>query len=121
MDPDLERYRPTPSGLRPGIDLPVLLWIIPAAALVLAVLPMPYTYYMGMRWVVAGAAAFLAWKEYELGGRRANSYALIFGAFALLFNPILPIQLPRGLWVIFNVLACLVFVGHLRLRQGHRR
>lgn len=108
--------QPTPAGLRPGTDLSKWIWFVPAIAVVVAVLPLPYGFYMGLRWLVAAAAAFLAWKEYALNGKRANSYTWIFGAMALLYNPIIPIHLFKLLWVVLNLITAAAFVGHYRLR-----
>ncbi|MBK1634365.1 DUF6804 family protein [Rhodovulum adriaticum] len=111
-----DRYRPTPRGLRPGADLSEWIWFVPAGALVLAILPLPYVYYMGLRWLVAGTSIFLAWKEYDLHGRSANSYCWIFGAITVLFNPILPVFLPKLAWVVIDLVVAATFIGHYRLR-----
>lgn len=116
-DFDNQGSKLTPNGLRPGLDASKWVWFVPSFALCLAILPLPYTYYMGLRWLIAVAAAFVAWKEYELGGKRANSYVVIFGVISLLYNPILPIHLFKLLWVVLNLLTAAAFMGHYRLRQ----
>lgn len=116
----LERpNKPDPAELRPGADLSIWIWFVPIIALVVAVLPLPYSFYMGLRWLVTIAAASLAWKEYELNRRRANSYTLIFGAIALLYNPILPVHLFKLLWIALNLITAAAFFGHYRLRRSN--
>ena len=110
----------TSGVLRLGFGASKWVWFVPAIALCIAILPLPYTYYMGLRWLVAVAAAFIAWKEYDLGGRRTNSYAIIFGVIALLYNPVLPIHLFKLLWVVLNLITAATFVGHYRLRLTTR-
>lgn len=113
---DLDPHRRTPAGLRPGSDLPKWLWWGPAIALVIAVLPLPYGYYMALRLAVCAAAAFIAWKEYELNGKEANSYTWIFGIVAVLYNPFLPVHLFKLLWVVLNLGTAATFIGHYQLR-----
>lgn len=111
-----DKHRPTPVSLWPNADIPKWVWLAPAIALAIAVLPLPYGYYMGLRWFVTGTAIFLAWKEYELNQNTANSYTWIFGAIALLYNPIFPVHLFKLLWVILNIGTAAIFLGHYRLR-----
>lgn len=111
--------QPTPAGFRPGSDFSKWIWFVPSIALVVAVLPLPYSFYMGLRWLIAAAATFFAWKEYELNGKRANSYTFIFGAMALLYNPIIPVHLFKLLWVVLNLITAAVFLGHYRRRLSN--
>lgn len=107
--------RITPEGLRPETDISKWVWFLPAAVLLVAILPLPYVYYIGMRWIVAAAAAFLAWKEYTLNDNAPNSYVWAFGFIALLFNPLIPVHLFKLLWIIINVATAAIFVGHYKL------
>ncbi len=109
------RQTNTPKGLRPETDLSKWIWLVPGIALIVAVLPMPYVYYIGLRWLVCGAALLLSWKEYEAFGRRGNGFAVVFGAVAVVYNPILPVHLFKLLWIMLNLLGAAVFFGHYRL------
>lgn len=113
-----DHLRATPKGLRPGVDVPKWLWLAPAIALLIAILPLPYGYYTLLRVGVTAAATFLAWREYEGHGRRANSYVWIFGAVALLYNPILPVHLSKLIWIPLNLVTAATFAGHYKLRQA---
>ncbi len=115
-NPEYDPYRSTPDGLVPGRDISVWLWWVPAIALLVAILPLPYGYYMLLRVVVCAAAGFIAWKEYDLNGKRSNSYSWIFGVIAALFNPLIPAHLFKLLWVVINIITALTFIGHFRLR-----
>lgn len=108
-----------PAGLSVDFDFPKWVWLAPVVVLVIAVLPLPYSYYIGLRWFVTGVALFLAWKEYERHNS-ANSYMWIFGAIAILYNPIIPVHFFKGLWVILNLGTAAVFLGHYRLRSQGR-
>lgn len=107
----------TPKGLRPEVDLSKWIWFVPAIALVLCILPFDDDFEETLRWVIAGPAAFLAWKEYDLNGRAANSYTWIFGAVAVLFNPLIPVHLFGLLWIALYIGGAAVFVGHYQLRR----
>lgn len=81
--------------------------------LVIAVFPWPYGYYQLQRVIVFGCAAFLAWKAFGDGGKNADHFTLTFGAIALLMNPFLPVELPRLIWAISNLICAAVFVTSL--------
>ncbi len=97
---------------------------MPAAALFQALLPLPYGYYDLLRLLVTTAAALIAWKEYDLGRNvgsgKVNNYALIFVAFAHLYNPILPIHLTKLIWMPIDVVTALVFIGDLWAKNRHQ-
>lgn len=59
-----------------------------------AVFPLPYGFYTFVRLVVSIASIFAA---IELKNEE-NFIWVLFGAVALLFNPIVPVHLDRGLW-----------------------
>ena len=108
----------TPDGLRPDKDISSWFWKIPAILLIAAVLPLPYGYYPFLRLIVFAASAFLAFKEYKGASNSLNSYAIIFGVMAILFNPILPIFLPKVIWIVIDLACAATFVGHLKLRRN---
>lgn len=108
---------PTPKGLRPGVDISKWVWFAPAIALLLCVLPLDDDFEETLRWAIAGPAAFLAWKEYALNRRQANSYTWIFGVLAVLFNPVIPVHLFTLMWLLLYIGGAAVFVGHYQLRR----
>ena len=70
-------------------------WLVPTAALLLALFPLPYGYYTLLRIVVCGAAAYLAYRSFS-ASRRVTTWVLVLGALALLFNPLIPVHLEQG-------------------------
>jgi hypothetical protein len=88
---------------------PTKYWfIIPTGLLVLAVFPMPYAYYDFLRVAVTGAAAYVALRMMQLDQR---NIAIPFGVIAVLFNPIVPIYLSKQVWITFDLMAALIFIG----------
>lgn len=88
-----------------------LIWAIPAGMLFLAVLPLPYGYYQFLRLVVCGFAGFLAWQEVE-SSTQITPIAIMFGLIALLMNPVIPVHLSKGLWVVLDLVMAGAFVWH---------
>lgn len=74
-----------------------------AALLLAALLPMPYGYYGFMRLSVTVAACIWAWTAFQREG--FTGQVALAGAAALLFNPVLPVHLSRGLWAPIDMLA----------------
>jgi hypothetical protein len=93
--------------------LPAALWLVPAAALIVALAPLPYGYYTLLRIVVCGAGAFIAYKSYETNGKPSLGTGVMIGV-ALLFNPLIPIHLSREIWAPIDVGTALVFLLHWR-------
>ena len=91
-------------------------WLVPSAVLAIAILPLPYAYYVALRWVVAGAALLLAWVEYEPNSDKHKTYVWLFAGFAILYNPILPVHLFKFAWVVINLFTAAAFLGHFKLR-----
>jgi hypothetical protein len=95
----------------------VFVHFIPAAMLVLALGRWPCGYYMLLRVVVVAAALLLAGLIYQ----QAKSNTVWFGLFlivAIVFNPIVPLHLTRGVWSILNVAAAVTFAGHFFVRRA---
>lgn len=73
-----------------------------AAMLFLGALPLPYGYYMLLRIVACGAFAYACFIAY---GNRASALPWAYGLFAVLFNPIAPIHLAKGAWMLVDIAA----------------
>lgn len=83
--------------------------LIPAALLVLAVLPMPYGFYTLVRIVVTLAAAFMAYTTY-LQNSSLDWKVIALGFIAILFNPVIQISLSRTIWLPIDLLCAALFV-----------
>jgi hypothetical protein len=89
-----------------------LLWLVPIALLLIALLSLPYYYYQLMRWCICGCAAYLAYQHYKEKGCGFLSVAFI--VIAILYNPIEPIRLFREAWIVINIIAVIVFLYGFR-------
>jgi uncharacterized membrane protein YesL len=66
----------------------------------------PYSYYVLLRWIVCFASIFVAYSFYKAN---LSGWTWVFGAIALLFNPILPFYLNKGLWVLIDLVSSVLF------------
>lgn len=86
--------------------LPLPVYVVPASMLGLALLPMPYGYYELLRLVVCLATALIAAQQ----AKSAQWWpAAAFAIFALLYNPLFKIHLPRETWQMVNAATILAF------------
>ena len=94
------------------------IWLVPMAALAVALLHMPYGYYMLLRLLVCGVCAYLSGREADSG---RTEWAWILGGCAVLYNPILPIHLNREMWSVINVATIALFAVHFWLTGRAKR
>lgn len=79
------------------------------ALLFIALLKLPIGYYTLLRIAVTIGALLLLYHYWKRNG--VDLWVILFGAVAILFNPIIPIYLgDRSLWLPFNLAGGLLFV-----------
>lgn len=76
--------------------------------LLAAVLNLPYGFYTLLRFVVSGAAIYVAYCVYNF--RHDTSWKFwTLGFIALLFNPFFPIHLDKEIWIFLDLFTAIVF------------
>ena len=80
------------------------IYIILAAMMLLCLAPMPYGYYMLVRFVAMVVFGVMAYKYYQ---EKKEILAWVFGILALLFQPFAKIALGRLIWNIVDVLVAI--------------
>jgi hypothetical protein len=80
--------------------------LIIAVMLIVAVASLPYGYYQLLRWVTCAVAVFIAFKSY---GWHKTWAVWLFGAIAVLFNPIVPIHLTKEIWQPIDIVSAILF------------
>jgi len=80
--------------------------LVAALMLLGAMAPLPYGYYQFLRWVVCGIGIYIAVIAYSWG---KTWVTWIFGAIAVLFNPIIPIHFSREIWLPIDIVGSLLF------------
>ena len=76
--------------------------------MLLCLAPMPYGYYMLVRFVAMVVFGFMAYQYYT---RQMAIASVIFGVLALLFQPIYKIALGRVTWNVIDVLVAALLIG----------
>ncbi len=66
----------------------------------------PYVYYQFLRWLILVIGAYSAYSAYKLGKK---AWTWIFGAIAILFNPIIPFYLQRNTWQLIDIIVAVIF------------
>lgn len=82
--------------------MPVQVVYITAVLLFLAVLPLPSEFYSLLRVVAAGT---FAWGAYRNFGKKFLLLPLAYTLFAILFNPVMEINLAKELWIPVDLVA----------------
>lgn len=78
-----------------------------AVGLLVCLLPMPYGYFVLVRFAAMIVFGIMAYKYYE---ERKEKLALFFGVMALLFQPIIKISLGRTMWNVVDVVLAIVLL-----------
>lgn len=79
---------------------------IGGAALVLAILQMPYEFYVLLRWVVPAMAI---WICTIASGQKRTGWVVVFTLVAVLWNPLIPFEMPRSAWVLPDIIGAILF------------
>jgi len=84
------------------------LYIALAVLLLLCLAPMPYGYFMLVRFVMMVACGWLAYRYYTMNKVAAT---WVFGVLALLFQPIYKIALGRMVWNVIDVIVAILMIA----------
>lgn len=88
--------------------------IILAIALVLCLAPMPYGYFILVRYVATILFFVMAYKYHQ---EKNNAATYFWIALAILFQPIFKIALGRALWNIIDVVVAIILLYVLWKRK----
>ena len=83
--------------------------LVAAAFLLLAAFShWPYFFYVLLRVTVCAIALYLAHNAFTV---QRKAWMWVFGAVAVLFNPVFPMRMHRSDWSNINVIAAVIFVA----------
>lgn len=78
----------------------------------------PYDFYILLRWVIFISSLIVALGFHK---SKITAWALIFGAIAFLFNPIIPVYLNKPSWVLIDfVSATLFFLAGYSVKKAEK-
>jgi hypothetical protein len=110
---------PAPLPARPGLAWWYIVGRLVSVALLLVALDVhPYGYYRFLRLVVTAVAGYSAYLCMEWDRPR---WFWVFVAITLLYNPIVPIHLSRGVWGPINLATAGVLIVSLFALRRPRR
>lgn len=81
--------------------------VILVGVVLLCLLPLPYGFYTVVRFGTAVIACCWAYKFYE---ENKMPFAIIAGAIAILFQPLISIPLDRLTWIIIDILLSILII-----------
>ncbi len=81
--------------------------LIVAGILLGALADLPYGYYQMLRWVTCGISAYITVKSYQWETAWAT---WLFAAIAILFNPLIPIELSKPIWRPIDIGCAVLFI-----------
>ena len=81
--------------------------LILSALLLLCLVPMPYGFYQLVRFLAMVVFCVMAYQYYN---QKNETLAVVFGALALLFQPLFKIVLGRVLWNVIDVVVAIFLV-----------
>lgn len=80
-----------------------------------ALLHMPYGYYTFLRVLTCLFAGAMGYLYFLCDDNFSKTLALIFTCVAIMFNPIVPIHMPREVWSYINIVASVLFAVNVYL------
>lgn len=69
---------------------------------------LPYVYFTLLRFIVCAVGVYLAYNIHE--DNKGSLWVWAFAGIAVLFNPIIPIYLQRGQWMVIDLIIGIFFV-----------
>ena len=88
--------------------MPNIVRFICVALLLGALAPLPYGYYTLLRIVATGT---FAWAAIVSAQGSAKAFVWVFAILTLIFNPIIPIHLPKALWAFIDVGSAILLLA----------
>jgi len=74
----------------------------------------PYGFYQFLRWTIFISSILIAYDFYK---SRLSIWTFVFGATAVLFNPIAPIYLSKETWIILDFIGAILFFTAAYLKK----
>jgi hypothetical protein len=82
--------------------MPLQVVYVTAVMMFIAIFPLPEIYDTFLRLVVFGTFAWGAYRNLSSGGK-LSLLALVYACYAIMFNPIEPVNLTRYVWIALDL------------------
>jgi hypothetical protein len=90
------------------LDIPAHVYFIVGLLTLIAIAPLPYGYYTFIRFVVCGISLYIFYNLYQNNDK--SLWIWLFGATAILFNPITPIHMTKEIWMVIDAMIGCLFL-----------
>ena len=82
-----------------------ILCVLAALGCLIALANMPDDFYKVLRFLVVAACVAVIWDVQKSGvsEKKKTIVSIVFGLLAVIFNPVLPLEMDRGTWAWFDV------------------
>jgi hypothetical protein len=94
-------------------EIPRVAWFAVAAALLFAMMRLPYGYYTFTRFLTCGFCLLTAALSFRETGTGGKIWAMVFIIIAIAFNPLVPLRLSRYMWPYLDLGAAIAVGAHL--------
>jgi len=94
-------------------EIPKIAWVVVAAALLIAMMRLPYGYYTFTRILTCGFCTLIAVLSFRETGAGGKTWAVVFVVIAIAFNPIIPLRLSRFTWPYVDLSGAIALGAHL--------
>jgi len=84
--------------------------VISGIMLLIALVRLPYGYYIALRWIVA---VFSAISAFDALNKRKSGWVWVFIGIAIMYNPIVPVHLTKAIWSPINILTAIIFFASI--------
>ena len=84
-----------------------------AALLFIAILPMPYSYYLYLRIAIMLGVIYLLVSDWKINDDKTKGILIVIG---VLFNPFTPFYITKWVWVIIDFIAGMYLWTYLKVK-----
>lgn len=96
------------------------LWLVPAALLLIALAKLPYGYYTLLRLVVCSSCVVILYQAHIVQERVMSIWSVALLGMALLFNPLIRVQLSREAWAPIDVACAAILIAHMLIERDRK-
>jgi hypothetical protein len=88
------------------------------AALFLAIAGMPFGYYALLRVFICILSIYLGWEIWSANS--ASAFIFLFVGLAVVYNPVFPLRLGRGVWLLANIITIGIYLYVIWRIRNHK-
>ena len=89
-----------------------------AVLLFIAILPMPYSYYLYLRIAVMLGIIYLLVSNWKIENDKTKAILIVIG---ILFNPFTPFYITKWVWIIIDFIAGMYLWTYLKIKTYNKQ